>query len=194
MKNLKPKDLDIELIKNFYPPSESKSFFDNLTEKEFINFESRDIKLFGKTYKQPRLISWHGDENATYTYSKELFKPKLWTKSLTKIREDLNSKFKVNFNSVLLNLYRDENDSMGLHSDDEKELGKNPFIASLSFGETRRLRFVHKKEKKETYSIELESGDLLIMKGQTQVLFKHELPKSKKKLKARLNLTFREII
>jgi alkylated DNA repair dioxygenase AlkB len=188
-----PKDLNVELLKAFYKTSEADKLFLSLLKKENITYESRDIKLFGKVYKQPRLISWHGDPKATYTYSGELFKPKAWTKSLNKIRKDLQEHLGVDFNSVLLNLYRDGSDSMGLHSDDEKELGDRPIIASVSFGETRRLRFVHKKTK-ESYNFELAHGDLLLMKGQTQELFKHELPKSKKYLKPRLNLTFRKIL
>ena len=82
---------------------------------------------------------------------------------------------------------------MGLHSDDEKELGVEPIITSLSFGETRRLRFVH-KNKKKSFNLELSHGDLLIMRGKTQELYKHELPKTKKKAGLRLNLTFRKIL
>lgn len=188
----KPKDLEIKLIKGFYDEDLSNLILKNITENEKIDFESRDIRLFGKVYKQPRLISWHGDKEATYTYSKEQFKPKPWTKSLMKIKDDLNEKLNADFNSVLLNLYRNGQDSMGLHSDDEKELRSEPLIASLSLGETRCLRFVH-KTKKESFNLELSNGDLLVMSGKTQELYKHELPKSKKILGRRLNLTFRTV-
>ena len=190
--NKQPQDLNIELIKGFYDKAKADRLFDSLLNSEEIEYQSRNIKLFGKVYKQPRLISWHGDPKASYTYSGELFKPTPWTKDLKKIKGDLKEKLDVDFNSVLLNLYRDGQDSMGLHSDDEKELGKNPVIASLSLGETRRLRFSH-RTKKESFNLELCHGDLLVMSGETQELYKHELPKSKKELGPRLNLTFRKI-
>ncbi len=185
-----PKDLDIQIVESFFSPADSDRFFENLVNE--TEFESRNIKLFGKTYKQPRLIAWYGDSNAIYSYSGDTHTPKAWTVTLKHIQIDLEKRLKHKFNSVLLNLYKDGSHSMGLHSDDEKELGLKPTIASLSFGETRPFRFVNKKTK-EAFKLELSHGDLLVMKGKTQELYKHELPKSKKKLKPRLNLTYRFI-
>jgi alkylated DNA repair dioxygenase AlkB len=183
-----PKDLDIQIFKSFYTTEDSDSFFKKLLSE--TEFETRDIMLFGKTYKQPRLISWCGDPDAVYSYSGDKHTPKPWTRTLKLNKVDLEKHLKCKFNSVLLNLYNDNSHSMGLHSDDEKKLGQKPIIASLSFGETRAFRFVHKKTK-EAFKFNLSHGDLLVMKGKTQELYKHELPKSKKILKPRLNLTFR---
>lgn len=187
-KSLLPFDGEAHLIENYVVNHEY--LFKHLHEK--TDWEQKNITLFGKTMKQPRLISWYSDPGVTYTYSNTTFKTKDWPQQLLLLRNRLNDDFKGGFNSVLLNLYRNENDSMGLHSDDESELGKNPKVASLSLGEKRVFKFKH-KTKNTTVKIELNSGSLLFMSGKTQHLWKHELPKSKKILKPRINLTFRSI-
>ena len=161
--------------------------------EEEIPWESREIRLFGKTYEQPRLISWHGDEHCTYCYSGETYAPKPWTTSLLEIRFELNRLLSENMNSVLCNLYRNGQDSMGFHSDNEPELGKNPTIVSLSLGEGRRFLLKHRRNEQKVECL-LSTGDILVMKGNTQEEWKHGVPKSKKELGPRINLTFRKIL
>ena len=117
-----------------------------------------------------------------------------WTKELLKVRRKLEEFSKQKFNSVLLNYYRSGNDSVSWHSDDEEELGEFPIIGSLSFGGLRRFRLRNKQNKKLTHTYDLGNGSLLIMKGATQKLWEHEVPKTKKKVSGRINLTFRYIV
>jgi alkylated DNA repair dioxygenase AlkB len=119
--------------------------------------------------------------------------PLLWNPALTNIKSKIESLSKMEFNSVLLNLYRDGKDSVAWHSDDEPELGKNPVIASVSFGANRRFMFRHKRQKELKYELELTHGSLLMMKGTTQHFWQHQIPKVKKLTQPRINLTFRQI-
>ncbi len=150
------------------------------------------IKLFGKEHWVPRLQAWYGDPGAAYTYSNIALEPLPWTASLMTIKKRIEVFSGTNFNSVLLNLYRDGKDGNGWHSDDEKELGKNPTIASLSLGQSRKFHLKHKSTG-EKISFDLISGSLLIMKGETQHFWKHQIPKTKRPIGPRINLTFRRI-
>lgn len=151
-----------------------------------------DITLFGKTHPQPRLVAWYGDPGTTYTYSGLRHDPMPWTPALQRLRQRMQVVAGCGFNSVLLNYYRDQHDSMGLHSDDEPELGPQPVIASLSLGESRRIFFKHKTRRdQETFSIELPSASVLIMKGETQRYWRHGVRKLKRTCGPRVNLTFR---
>ena len=158
-----------------------------------LNWEKGFIKIFGKTHQIPRLQSWYADNGIEYTYSGKKLKRHNWNETLIEIKGEIEKITSFKFNSVLANLYRDENDSMGLHSDDEKELGINPVIASLSLGESRDLYFKHKKIKK-SLNIPQKNGQLIVMHGETQKYWKHEIKKTKKLKKPRINLTFRNII
>lgn len=158
-----------------------------------LNWETGFIKIFGKTHQIPRLQAWHADDGINYTYSGKKLQRHDWNNTLLEIKKIIESITSFKFNSVLANLYRDGNDSMGLHSDDEKELGKNPVIASLSLGESRDIYFKHKKNK-SSLVISQTSGQLLVMRGRTQEYWKHEIKKTKKFKKPRINLTFRNII
>jgi alkylated DNA repair dioxygenase AlkB len=158
-----------------------------------LNWETGFIKIFGKTHQIPRLQSWYAEDGIEYTYSGKKLQRHNWNKTLTDIKEEIENITFFKFNSVLANLYRDGNDSMGLHSDDEKELGINPVIASLSLGETRDIHFKHKNIKL-SLDIPQTSGQLIVMYGQTQKYWKHEIKKTKKIKKPRINLTFRNII
>ena len=152
------------------------------------------ITLFGRTMPQPRLIAYHGDSGAAYTYSRKCYVPKPWTTCLTQLRETVQTLSGASFNSVLLNYYRDGNDSMGLHADDEPELGNNPIIASLSLGEERKIFFQHKNRRDlRNLSLALPDTSLLIMKGATQHHWKHGVRKVRGPCGPRLNLTFRFI-
>ena len=158
-----------------------------------LNWEKGFIKIFGKTHQIPRLQSWYADNGIEYTYSGKKLKRHNWNETLIEIKGEIEKITSFKFNSVLANLYRDENDSMGLHSDDEKELGINPVIASLSLGESRDLYFKHKNIKK-SLNIPQKNGQLIVMHGETQKYWKHEIKKTKKFKKPRINLTFRNII
>ena len=158
-----------------------------------LNWEKGFIKIFGKTHQIPRLQSWYADNGIEYTYSGKKLKRHNWNETLIEIKGEIEKITSFKFNSVLANLYRDENDSMGLHSDDEKELGINPVIASLSLGESRDLYFKHKNIKK-SLNIPQKNGQLIVMHGETQKYWKHEIKKTKKLKKPRINLTFRNII
>jgi alkylated DNA repair dioxygenase AlkB len=152
------------------------------------------VTLFGKTHPQPRLIAWYGDKGTDYTYSGTRHTPLDWTPELLRLRNALQTFTGSRYNSVLLNLYRDESDAMGLHADDEPELGDEPVIASLSLGEQRTLFFRHRHRRDiETFNLPLPPASLLVMRGPTQRNWKHGIRKRRKPLGPRLNLTFRWI-
>ena len=160
-----------------------------------MQWQSRPITLWGKTYLQPRLIAWVGDPDRSYTYSGSKLVPTPWTPLLTTLREAVQSASGAHFNSVLLNYYRNERDSMGYHSDDEKELGPQPVIASLSLGQPRSFVLKHRSDPTlKPVRIKLPSGSLLIMQGATQSHWKHGIDKQSRPCGARLNLTFRRIM
>jgi alkylated DNA repair dioxygenase AlkB len=181
----------LEYRTGFFNEAESQMLLNT-----FINtilWVQEDIKMYGKLVKTPRLTSWYGDSNKEYTYSGIGHHPIPWTKELLMIKERIEPVAGVIFNSVLLNYYRDGNDSVAWHSDDEEELGINPIIASVSFGQARRFDIRHKQDRENKYSIYLENGSLLIMKGDLQHHWVHQIPKSTKPLNVRVNLTFRVI-
>jgi alkylated DNA repair dioxygenase AlkB len=151
------------------------------------------VKLYGKEMKIPRMQAWYGDPDTEYEYSKHLMQPLPWEHRLFKLKEACEQASNTRFNSVLANYYRNGKDSMGMHADDEPELGKQPVIASVSLGQTRRFSFKHIKTK-ETTRIQLEHGSLLVMKGDTQQYWQHGINKSQTQLGPRLNFTFRSVI
>lgn len=150
------------------------------------------ITLYGRAIASPRLSAWYGDPEAVYSYSGLRLEPASWTPTLLLVRERVEKLAAVHFNSVLLNLYRDGQDSMGWHSDDELELGRNPVIASVSFGATRRFLMQHKKRR---LRVEwwLGDGDVLVLGGETQHCWRHHVPKTRLPTGSRINLTFRLI-
>ncbi len=150
--------------------------------------------IYGKKFMQPRLIAWYGDMDQSYSYSGINLQPLPWTPTLLEVREKVEEMSAEKFNTVLLNFYRDHRDSMGFHSDDEKELGPTPVIASLSLGATRTFILKHKTRSDfKPMHIELPSGSLLVMKGVTQKFWKHGINKQTKPCGPRVNLTFRRI-
>lgn len=158
-------------------------------------WRSETVTLWGKTYVQPRLLAWYGDEGASYVYSGTRYDPLPWTPLLGDLRERVQQAAGLRFNSVLLNYYRDHRDSMGMHSDDEPELGREPAIASLSLGEVRTLVFRHKTDKAvKSWSLPLPSGSLLVMKGRTQHAWQHGISKRSTPCGPRVNLTFRYLV
>lgn len=159
-----------------------------------IEWRQESINLFGKTHLQPRLSAWYGDSDAHYSYSAIKLEPKPWTAILSDLKARVERITGFPYNCVLLNYYRDHRDAMGMHSDDEKELGEQPVIASLSLGETRIFVLRHKYRKDlKTVRLALPAGSLLVMKGDTQAGWKHGIVREKNPCGARVNLTFRLI-
>ena len=151
-------------------------------------------RFFGKEHKIPRLQAWYADKNIDYTYSGKQLIRNDWNSVLSEIKTDIELITSNTFNSVLGNLYRNGSDSMGLHSDNEKELGENPAIASVSFGAERFFHLKHKNQKELRLKIPLTSGSLLLMEGETQTHWLHQVAKTSKLVGPRINLTFRKII
>ena len=158
-----------------------------------VNWVEGTIKIFGKEHNIPRLQAWYANKDINYKYSGKALLRNNWNSILNEIKDDIELATSQKFNSVLGNLYRDGSDSMGLHADDEKELGENPIIASFSLGEERNIYFKH-NTKDISFSIPQENGKLIVMSGSTQKCWKHGIKKTKKIKKPRINLTFRNII
>lgn len=158
-----------------------------------INWQQDEIIMFGKKVKVARLTAWYANPNVNYRYSGLLLTPNKWTDELIEIKEITEKISNHKFNSVLLNYYRGGSDSMGWHSDDEKELGTNPTIASVTFGYPRRFLYREKNNHNNKFDIELKDGSLLLMKGDFQEKYQHSVPKTAKAVGERLNLTFRTI-
>ncbi|MBC7428487.1 MAG: alpha-ketoglutarate-dependent dioxygenase AlkB [Bacteriovorax sp.] len=190
-KNLLPEKGIAIFYEEFFSEEESKYYFLNL-EKE-IEWKQEPIVIFGKKVMQPRLTAWYGDNSDEYRYSGITMKAHEWTPVLLEIKKKIEAVAGVKFTGALLNFYRDEKDSMGWHKDDEKELGKNPVIGSVSFGASRTFKFQNIKNKEGQVTVDLTSGSFLLMSGETQHHWKHSIPKRTKPLGARINITFRII-
>ncbi len=183
-------DSDISYFPHFFSSEKASDYFKVL--KSETEWQQDTITLYGQSYLQPRLTALYGDNEKHYTYSGITMFPKPFSSTLLEIKSKIEVVSETKYNVVLLNLYRHGNDSIGWHSDDEKELGKDPNIASISFGAERMFHLKHNKEK-ISFKIKLENGSLLLMKGATQHFWKHQIPKSKKINQLRINLTFRRI-
>lgn len=157
-----------------------------------VPWTSNTIRVFGVDHVEPRLVSWHGDPGASYSYSGLQLAVNPWTPLLSELKSVCESIAGTPFNSVLLNLYRDGNDRVGWHADDEPELGPEPVIASLSLGAVRRFRFRH-RETGESVACDLPSGSLVVMSGLSQRCWVHEVPRQKRVVSPRVNLTFRRV-
>jgi len=175
---------------NFYSKSESDIILQKL--KSEIEWKQESMNMYGKQVNFPRLTAWYGDNDRPYSFSGIKLEPKNWTKELYEIKEKVELISKVKFNSALLNRYRSGNDSISWHTDAEKELGINPVIASVNFGATRKFQLRHLKTK-EKLELELTHGSLLIMQGELQHFWQHQVPKTNKNVDERINLTFRVI-
>lgn len=185
-------EADIKYYRNFLSTADADNFFKTLLDE--LQWEQYNIKIFGKSIPQPRLTALYAETDEPYTYSGLRLMPHPFTKELIDIRRRIEDVNQEKFTHCLANLYRNGRDSMGLHADDEKELGENPVIASVSLGETRTFRLKHKYKKELKLILDLEPGSLLIMQGSTQHFWKHELPKTLKEKGPRINLTFRRIL
>jgi alkylated DNA repair dioxygenase AlkB len=157
-------------------------------------WRQENVLVWAKEYRQPRLTAWYGDPGCDYSYSGITLAPMAWTDLLHDVKRRVETAAATTFNSVLVNYYRDNRDSMGFHSDDEPELGPRPVIASLSLGEERTLILKHKTNKlAKPVRLRLASGSLLLMKGETQRHWKHGIAKESRPCGPRVNLTFRRI-
>ena len=175
----------------FIANNEALHIYDCLQRQ--LAWQEETIFVYGRLVKVPRLVCWYGDTAAEYTYSGVNHQPHPWTVLLKELKEKIEGVTGETFNSVLGNLYRDGHDSMGWHADKEKELGPEPFIASLSFGDSRYFILRHTKTK-ETIKLELTNGSLLLMSGELQKVWRHCVPKTKQVKTPRINLTFRRIL
>lgn len=191
MEHVITKDGFLDLEQHWLPRSQAQACFEVLHNG--LAWQTETYTVFGKTVAAPRLVCWYGDEGAVYRYSGVEHVPIPFTAELLVLKNQIENLTGQEFNSVLGNLYRDGEDSMGWHSDKEKELGPEPFIASLSLGESRIFSIRH-NQSKETLKLKLSSGCLLLMGGTLQSHWKHSVPKSKAVLGPRINLTFRKII
>ena len=174
-------------------------FYDKVTADKYltklidgIHWKQESMNMYGKEIPFPRLTAWYGDNEKPYSFSGITLQPHPWSPGLLKIKKDIEPKANVVFNSVLLNRYRDGTDSISWHTDAEKELGQNPVIASVNFGAERKFQLKH-KDTAQRIDIILQHGSLLIMQGELQHYWKHQIPKTKKLLGERVNLTFRVI-
>ena len=181
----------IEYYPNFFEVLQSEQLFTKLLNE--IPWQLDNITIFGKTHPQPRLTALFGNEGKPYSYSNIVMQPHPWNPILMFIKTEIETICDENFTTVLLNLYRDGRDSNGWHADNEKELGRNPVIASVSFGAERSFHLKHNSIPDAKQKITLENGSLLIMKGETQHFWKHQIPKTTKPIGSRINLTFRII-
>ena len=190
-RNLLPQDGVVNYFGTIFSEEEANSYFEILLNT--IQWKNDEVLIFGKKIITKRKVAWYGNSEFEYTYSKITRKAHLWTPELLKLKQQVEAKSGETFNSCLLNLYHSGDEGMGWHSDAEKDLKKNAAIASVSFGAERKFVFKH-KESRETVSLNLERGSLLIMKGSTQAHWVHRLPPTKKVDAARINLTFRSIV
>lgn len=198
MSGLFSEEIDLQLPDSnitYYPNFLDAKRADQLFKvfKNEIPWQQDDIKVFGKTYPQPRLTSLFGTNGKPYSYSNITMQPHEFTPELLEIKKQIEVKTNVIFTTCLLNLYRNGNDSNGWHADNEKELGKRPIIASVTLGQERFFHLKHRTQKELKHKLLLENGSLLLMEGETQHQWLHQIAKTKKPVGERINLTFRVI-
>ncbi|MEM6895079.1 MAG: alpha-ketoglutarate-dependent dioxygenase AlkB [Bacteroidota bacterium] len=184
-------DSEITYYPNFFEQDWADNCFQELLEQ--TPWQQDDIKVFGKVYPQPRLTALYGNNGKSYSYSNITMQPHPFSERLLEIKTAIEQQSMEKFTTCLMNLYRDGQDSNGWHADDEKELGQNPVIASVSFGYERYFNLRHKNDKTQKHKLLLENGSLLLMAGPTQHFWQHQIAKTAKKVGPRINLTFRII-
>ena len=185
-KNLLAFNGEVYFYPQFFSLEESDFYFNQLMEE--IKWKQEPIKMFGKEVMQPRLTALYGDADKPYRYSGVTMKPHDWTNTLLIIKKKIGKIANVNFTTALLNLYRNGKDSMGWHRDDEKELGNNPVIGSVSFGAARIFQLRNYYDKKIIEKIELSHGSFLLMRGETQHCWEHQVAKTKMEIGGRINI------
>jgi len=184
-------DAEIIYYPQFFEKEQADIIFAELIKD--IPWQQDEIRVYGKIHPQPRLTALFGNEGKPYSYSNITMQPNPWNSLLQKLKTEIEKVSDTIFTTVLLNQYRDGKDSNGWHADNEKELGTNPVIASLSFGAERTFQLKHNLDKDLKKNIILQHGSLLLMKGTTQHFWKHQIPKTAKPIDPRINLTFRVI-
>ncbi len=190
--NILPVDGEALFFPEFFSAAESDHYLETLTAD--IQWKQEPIVIAGREIMQPRLTAWYGDAGKAYRYSGVTMHPHPWTSPLIAIREKIEPLAEQAFTSALLNLYRNGQDSMGFHRDNEKELGPFPVIGSVSFGATRTFHFRHYRDKSLKRTIPLTHGSFLLMRGATQHHWLHGIPKEPAVTGSRINITFRTII
>jgi len=189
--NLLPKDGTVNYYGKLFSAEQSNKYLSSLLNT--IEWKNDEAIIFGKLLITKREVAWYGDKDFEYSYSKITKRALPWTKELSELKRIIEKQTGEQFNSCLLNLYHNGDEGMAWHSDGETDLKKDGAIASLSFGAARKFSFKH-KQTKETVSIILEHGSLLVMKDSTQTYWLHRLPPTKTTRKPRVNLTFRTIV
>ena len=189
--NLLPRDGTVNYFGPFLTPAETRRYYDTLLRE--IPWKNDEAVIFGKHIVTARKVAWYGDSNFSYTYSGTTKQALAWTPELAALKSMVETLTGTVFNSCLLNLYHNGDEGMAWHSDDEKSLGKDSTIASVSLGAEREFRLRHKRTE-DKISVLLETGSLLVMKDATQTHWLHSIPKSKKITTPRINLTFRTMI
>lgn len=184
-------EADVVYYPDFFSKVEADGYYQHFLED--TPWQQDSITVYGKTYPQPRLTALYGNNGKAYSYSNITMNPHPFPAALISIKKRIETVCEVHFTTCLLNLYRDGQDSNGWHADDEKELGKNPVIASVSFGEERPFHLKHKTNKDLKHKILLQHGSLLVMKGETQHKWLHQIAKTQQTIGPRINLTFRVI-
>jgi alkylated DNA repair dioxygenase AlkB len=185
-------DGEVLLFQDFINAAEASSMFKKL--KQATPWQQDTLSFGGKKVLIPRLQAWYGEKNSRYGYSGLALSPLPWTPLLGDLKSRIEKLADTGFNSVLVNYYRDGKDSVAWHSDDEKELGKAPVIASLSLGETRRFELRHRHKKGQKFACELSHGSLLIRGSGIQQHWQHQVPKQAGVTRGRINLTFRQVM
>lgn len=189
--NLLPSGGEVYYFPQAFDKNKSDAYFQLLLDR--IHWKQEPVKIFGKEVMQPRLTAWYGDTDKPYTYSGLTMTPNKWIHPLPEIKAVADHLSGVESTSALLNLYRDGNDGLGWHRDNEKVLGHAPVIASVSFGMARKFQFRNYHDKSQVISIMLEPGSVLVMKGASQQEWQHRIPKTTRLHGARINITFRVI-
>lgn len=189
--NLLPCDGIVTYHGRILGEKEATNYYERLSSK--VPWQHDEVVIFGKRIVTARQVAWYGDSDFSYTYSGTTKQALPWIRELQELKAVAEARTGTTFNSCLLNLYHDGREGMGWHSDDERSLVGNGAIASMSFGAERKFSFRHKRTR-ETVSVVLESGSLLVMAGETQAHWQHQLPKSAKVTAPRINLTFRTML
>lgn len=184
-------DGELVYYASVFDPDTQAQLFDTLYRE--IRWTQRHMNLYGRSTPMPRLTAWYADAGIHYAYSGGQEPRNDWIPPLLEIKQRVEQTVGSRFNGALLNLYRDGSDSVGWHSDNETSLGDKPVIASVSLGAPRRFRLQHKKHKRESVGIDLEPGSVLVMRGETQRHWRHQLPKTRRPVGPRINITFRHV-
>jgi alkylated DNA repair dioxygenase AlkB len=185
-------DAEVIFHPSFFAAAEADRLLGEL--RATTEWRQDSMRMFGQLKPLPRLTAWYGDPGTRYVYSGIVNEAMPWTEALAEIKEAVGSSCGVAFNGVLLNRYRTGRDSMGWHADDEPEFGDRPVIASVSFGGPRSFQLKHKTQKEWKATVELTHGSLLVMRGETQINWLHQVPKTAKPVEERINLTFRRVV